>query len=138
VTYRPLGARIVAYVASACFVAMSVVVAVALPADVRAGVSPFQLATLLAIGIGALAVLHGIGRTRITTDDTGVRIVNGYRHHEFEWAEVISVELGRGGPWAVVNTAEGTAVQAMAIQSADGSRARAAVRSLRAELDAHS
>ncbi len=136
-TFRPIGARIIAYVAAACFVAMSVVIVVALPADVREGVSPAQLATLLAIGIAALGVLHGIGRTKVSTDDAGVHVLNGYRHHELEWAEVISVELGRGSPWAVIDTTDGTVVHVMAIQSADGTRARAAVRTLREELEAH-
>lgn len=137
-TYRPIGARIIAYVAAACCVAMTVVIAVALPPDVRDAVAPAQIITLLVIGIAALAVLHGIGRTRVSTDDAGVHILNGYRYHELEWAEVISVELGRGAPWAVIDTAEGKVVQVMAIQSADGTRARAAVRTLRAELEAHS
>lgn len=137
-TYRPIGALIIAYVAAACFVAMTIVIVVALPADVRDGVSAVQLATLLVIGIAALAVLHGIGRTKVSTDDTGVRVLNGYRHHELEWAEVISVELGSGAPWAVIDTTDGTVVKVMAIQTADGTRARAAVRALRAEIDAHS
>ena len=137
-TYRPIGARIIAYVAGACFVAMFVVVAVALPADVRDGITPAQFVTLVAVLLAALAVLHGIGRTRVTTDDAGVRIVNGYRHHELEWAEVIAIELRSGAPWAVIDTAEGTVVQVMAIQAADGARARKAVRGVRADLDAHS
>ena len=136
-TYRPIGARIIAYVACGCFVAMFAVVALALPPDVRDGISPAQAVTLFALLVGALAVLHGIGRTRVTTDETGVHILNGYRHHELVWAEVIGIQFGRGAPWAVVDTAEGTVVQLMAIQSADGSRARAAVRRIRAELDAH-
>lgn len=137
-TYRPIGARIIAYVAAGCFLAMFGVIAVVLPADVKDGISPAQLVTLLVILLGALGVLHGIGRTRVATDAVGVHILNGFRYHDLEWAEVIAIELGRGAPWAVIDTADGTVVQVMAIQAADGSRARDALRRIRAELDAHS
>ncbi|UPK73221.1 PH domain-containing protein [Nocardioidaceae bacterium SCSIO 66511] len=136
-TYRPIGARIVAYVASGCFLVMFLVITFALPADVRDSVTPPQLITLLAVFLGALAILHGIGRTRVRTDDQGVHILNGYRRYDLEWAEVISIELGRGAPWAMIDTTDGEAVAVMAIQSADGTRARAAVRRLRAEAAEH-
>ncbi|UYM05230.1 PH domain-containing protein [Solicola gregarius] len=137
-TYRPIGARIIAYVAVGCFAVMFVVIAAALPDEVRASISPPQLVTLLSVFIGALAVLHGIGRTRVRTDNTGLHILNGYRRHDLVWAEVISIELGRDAPWAVIDTTDGEAVSVMAIQAADGTRARAAVRRLRAEIADHS
>lgn len=138
VTYRPLGARIIAYVAAACCLAMFIVIAIALPAEVRDGISPGQLVTLLLILLGALAVLHGIGRTKVSSDSAGVHILNGFRRHDLEWAEVIAIEFGRGTPWAVIDTADGDVVKVMAIQSADGVRANKAVRRIRAELEAYS
>lgn len=137
-TYRPIGARIISYVSAACFMVVFAVITVALPAEVRDGIAPEQLVTLLAVFVAALVILHGIGRTRIRTDDTGVHILNGYRHHDLEWAEIISIQLGRGAPWAVADTTAGEAVSLMAIQSADGTRARAAVRRIRAEVAEHS
>lgn len=136
-TYRPIGARIIAYVAVGCFLVMFMVITFALPADVRESITPPQLVTLLSVFVAALAVLHGIGRTRVRTDDAGLHILNGYRRHDLEWAEVVSIELGRGAPWAVIDTTDGESVSVMAIQSADGTRARAAVRRLRSEVDEH-
>lgn len=137
-SFRPIGARIIAYVAIGCFCLMFGVIAVALPAEVRDGISLAQRVTLLMFFAAVFAVLHGIGRTRMRTDDAGLHILNGYRHHDLEWAEVISIEFGRGAPWAVIDTADGGVVQLMAIQSADGSRARAALQRVRVELAAHS
>ena len=137
-TYRPISALLVAAAAAASLVAMLVVVVVALPAEVRAQVSIAESVTLGIFLLAALAVLYGIGRTRVRTDDEGVHILNGYRHHDLTWAEVVNVGLGRGAPWAVLDTSHGTTVQLMAIQRADGERAVAAVRELRAQLDRRS
>jgi hypothetical protein len=137
-TYRPISALLVAAAAAASLVAMLVVVVVALPAAVRAQVSIAESVTLGIFLLAALAVLYGIGRTRVRTDDEGVHILNGYRHHDLTWAEVVNVGLGRGAPWAVLDTSHGTTVQLMAIQRADGERAVAAVRELRAQLDRRS
>ena len=59
-------------------------------------------------------------------------VVNGYRRHEYEWAEVLAVHLPPGAPWAVLDLADGTSAPAMGIQGSDGGRARRAVRELRA------
>jgi len=137
-TYRPFGALIVAAAASGCLLLMLVVIAVALPAQTRA---QFSLAEDVTMGIflaSALAVLYGIARTRVRIDDEGVHVLNGYRHHDLAWPEVVNVSLGRGAPWAVLDTTSGTTVQLMAIQRADGDRATAAVRELRAQVDRRS
>ena len=137
-TYRPISAMIVATAAAASLLAMLVAVAVALPAEVRAQFSIAEDVTMGIFLLAALAVLYGIARTRVRTDDEGVHILNGYRHHDLTWAEVVSVGLGRGAPWAVLDTSHGTTLQLMAIQRADGERAVAAVRELRAQLDRRS
>ncbi|HLK94810.1 MAG TPA: PH domain-containing protein [Nocardioidaceae bacterium] len=129
---------IVATAAAASLLAMLVAVAVALPAEVRAQFSIAEDVTMGIFLLAALAVLYGIARTRVRTDDEGVHILNGYRHHDLTWAEVVSVGLGRGAPWAVLDTSHGTTLQLMAIQRADGERAVAAVRELRAQLDRRS
>lgn len=133
-TYRPLAARVVAAVSAGSLLAVIVAVAVALPASVRAGFSLAQNLTLALVLGAALAVLFGIGRTRVRTDDRGIHVVNGYRRHDLSWAEAVQVSLGRGAPWAVLDTSAGNTLPLMAIQNADGERALLAVRRLRAEL----
>lgn len=136
-TYRPLAARVVAAASAGSLLAVLAVITVALPADVRAGFSLAQSVTLVLVLAAALAVLHGIGRTRVRTDEAGIHVLNGYRRHDLSWPEAVQVSLGRGAPWAVLDTSAGEAVQLMAIQRADGDRAVRAVRRLRAELREH-
>jgi hypothetical protein len=62
-------------------------------------------------------------------------IVNGYRRREFAWAQVVAVHLPPGAPWVTVDLADGSTVAAMGIQGSDGSRAKQAVRQLRATVD---
>ncbi len=137
-TYRPLGARVVATASAGSLLVLLVVIAAALPPAVRADFTLAQNVTLaLVLGV-ALVVLYGIARTRVRTDEQGIHVLNGYRHHELTWPEAVQINLGRGAPWAVLDTSDGRVVQLMAIQRSDGSRAVDAVRSLRAELVAHS
>jgi len=137
VTYRPLGARVVAYVSAGSLLVLLVAIAVALPPAVRADFTVAQNLTLALFLGSMLAVLFGIARTRVRTDEHGIHVLNGYRHHELDWAEAVQVNLGRGAPWAVLDTSDGRVVQLMAIQRSDGARAVSAVRALRAELVAH-
>ena len=136
-TYRPLGALVVAAVSAGCLLTMLVVVLVALPASVRGQFTLFQDVTMTFFLAAALAALFGIARTRVSTDDDGIHVLNGYRRHDLSWAEAVQVSLGRGAPWAVLDTSDGTTVQLMAIQRADGERAVDAVRALRTQLARH-
>lgn len=137
VIYRPLGARIVAVVAGVCLVGITGVLWVAMAPDVRATFTWLQTVTLLLFLAGALAVLFGIARTQVCADAAGLRILNGYRSHYLYWAQVVSITLPRGAPWAVVDAADGSAVAMMAVQGSDGARARTAVGELRARAAAH-
>ncbi len=138
VTYRPLGARVVAVVASGCLVGIMGVLWAAMAPDVRATFTPLQTATLVLFLAGVLAVLFGIARTRVRADAAGLSIRNGYRSHQLTWAEVVSISLPRGAPWAVIDAADGSVVAVMAVQGSDGERARTAVGELRTRVAAHS
>jgi alpha-beta hydrolase superfamily lysophospholipase len=70
-------------------------------------------------------------RCRVTASDRGVVLVNGFRRHSYEWPEVVAVHMPRGAPFATLDLADGTSIQALGIQSSDGDRARAAVVQLR-------
>jgi len=109
----------------------------ALPARIRSAFNPLEVVTLLLFLLGVLTVLYGIARTRLDVDATGLHVTNGYRRHDLEWAEAVAIHLGRGAPWAVVDTSDGRIVKVMALQSADGPRARAATVWVRERIDAH-
>lgn len=136
-TYRPVGIRIAAAAAGTGLAVIGVVVAVVLPASVRTTFTPEQVVTIVLAALGMVAVLHGLGRSSVRTDDAGVVVVNGYRTHRVAWEQIDSIGLGRGAPWAVLERTDGDPVMVMAVQNADGARARVALATLRDELAAH-
>jgi hypothetical protein len=108
---------------------------VAIGPDVRARVDVFQRVTFVLVAAMAVAIAWALVRCRVTATDRGLEVVNGFRRRAYEWAEVVSVNLPRGAPFATLDLADGTTTQALGIQSADGDRARDAVRQLRLLLD---
>ena len=60
------------------------------------------------------------------------------RRRRVDWAEIVAVRLGPDDPWVYLDLADGTALAAMGIQSADGDRARAAATELAALVAARS
>lgn len=117
--------------------ALAVTVWIALGPEVRAKFTLFQKGTLVFLGLLALGVWFALMRSRVTVTETGVVVVNGYRARDFEWPEVISVNMRRGAPWAALDLSDGTSLSVLAIQASDGSRAIAAVRELRRLIDEH-
>lgn len=125
VTYRPVGARIVAYGSSVALVVVTIVIGVALPSDIEFTVP--ELITL-ALTLGAmLAVLHGIGRSYVRADDTGLEILNGYRRHHIPWDRMKGISMNTGAPWPTLVLKDDDRVLLFAIQGSDGATARAAV-----------
>lgn len=117
--------------------ALTLTVWIALGPDIRAKFTPFQKGTLVFLGLLALGVWFALMRSRLTVAESGVVVVNGYRTRDFEWSEVISVNMRRGAPWAALDLADGTSLSVLAIQSSDGTRAAGAVRELRRLIDGH-
>lgn len=134
-TWRPLGVRL----ASAFFGGLLLVVCVsgwiAVGPDVRGRVTPYQQVTLLLFGVAFAAVLWALIRCRVTASEEGLLLVNGFRRHSYEWPELLAVHMPRGAPFATLDLADGTSIQALGIQSSDGDRARIAVAQLRMLLE---
>jgi hypothetical protein len=134
-TWRPLGVRL----ASAFFGSLLLIVCVAgwvaVGPEVRGRVTPYQQLTVVLIGAAFGAVLWGLIRCRVTASRQGVVLVNGYRRHHYEWPEMLAVYMPRGAPFATLDLADGTSIQALGIQSSDGDRAKIAVLQLRLLLE---
>lgn len=134
-TWRPLGVRI----AVLGFGLMLVVVCAAawfgFDASVRDRFSLLQRLTLVLFGAGFAVCGWALGRARVTADDTGLVVVNGFRTRRLAWEEVIAIHLPEGAPWATLDLADGTTISAMAFQGSDGGRAVHGVRAVRALLD---
>ncbi|HEX4190071.1 MAG TPA: PH domain-containing protein [Marmoricola sp.] len=130
-TWRPFGARMMGTVLGVMLVALTATAWIAMGAKDRAQFTGFQLGTLVFLGLIALGVWFALMRSRVTVASGGVVVVNGYRRRDFAWAEIVSVNLRRGAPWAGLDLSDGTSISALAIQSSDGDRAIRAVQDLR-------
>ena len=133
-TWRPLGVRIAA---TGLFGMLALVVAFAwfsFDAETRGAFTPFQIGTLVALGLLAVSLGFALARSRVVAEPDRLVVVNGYRRREFEYAAVVEAHLPPGAPWVTLDLDDGTTVSAMGIQGSDGARAQTALRELRAVL----
>lgn len=135
VTWRPLGPRIAGAAAGGALVVITAFLWFGFDEETRASVTPFQRGTVGAMGLLGFACLHALIRSRVQASEDRLVVVNGYRRHEYEWAEVVAVHLAPGAPWVTLDLADGSTASAMGIQGSDGVRARTAFRQLRALVD---
>ena len=103
--------------------------------ETRASVTPFQRGTVVFLGLIGFSAPLCADPVRVDAEIDRLIVVNGYRRHEFEWAEIVGVHLPPGAPWVTLDLADGNTASAMGIQGSDGERARTAVRALRALVD---
>jgi hypothetical protein len=137
-TWRPYGVRVAGAVLGGLLLVLVVVVWLALGDDLRARFTLFQRATLVGFGVLGGTALHAMMRSRVSADEQGITVVNGYRTRVFEWSQVVGVNLRRGAPWAGMDLSDGTSISMLAIQGSDGPRAVRAVRELRGLVAANS
>ena len=137
---KPRRASITARLSAAAVAGVFVVIAVLLGGH-GPGATPFSLPSQL--GVAAIGILGGAAilvftRPRVHADEHGVRIRNLMpTPHIVTWDEVVGVRFGGGEPWAFLLLADGDEAPMLAIQTTDGERAEAAVRTLRDLHDAH-
>ncbi len=133
-TWRPLGARVVAALAAVVLVATMVFFWLLLPASVQDRFSALQRVTLIAFFAAMVVALYALIRTSARAEVGGLTIVNGYKTWRFAWAEIVRVSFNANRPWALLDLADGGTVVVMAIQYADGARARQSARELAAVI----
>jgi len=137
-TWRPYGARLVGTALGVMLLALVLTVWIALGAETRAKFTGFQKGTLVFLGLIALAVWFALMRSRVSADARGVTVVNGYRRRDFDWSQLVAVNLRRGAPWAGIDLSDGTSISALGIQGSDGQRAKQAVVDLRRLIEENS
>lgn len=130
-TWRPFGARVAGALLGGMVVVLAVAVWVSWGSDVRSRFTLFQRSTLVVMGLIGFSVLYALMRSRVSVDDRGVTVVNGYRRRSYEWSQVVAVNLRRGAPWAGMDLSDGTSISMVGIQGSDGQRAIRAVQELR-------
>lgn len=99
------------------------------------GFTPGGRATLMMVGVLALAICHLEARVRLVAGPRTLTVVNHLRTRTVEWAEVVGVSFPMGDPWAHLDLADGTTLDTMALQRADGRRAVAAAHRLARLVD---
>ncbi|MGA8846436.1 MAG: PH domain-containing protein [Nocardioides sp.] len=134
-TWRPLGPRIAGAVAGGVLFFMITLLWIGFDDETRAAVTPFQRGTAIAMFLLGFASLHALIRSKVEAHPDRLVVINGYRRHEYAWAEIIAVRLNPGAPWVSLDLADGTSASALGIQGSDGARAKTAVRQLRLLLD---
>jgi hypothetical protein len=136
-TWRALGVRIALWIFGGGLIAVVAAVWLLLDPEIRAQFTMLERATLVLIGLMLFTAYYGLMRSRVTATSGGLTVVNGYRKRTYEWSQVIGVSLRRGAPWGTVDLSDGTTVSMMGVQGSDGTRARRAVREIRAAIAAN-
>lgn len=134
-TWRPLGVRLAGVIFGGALLIVCAFAWFAFDEETRAKFTTFQRGTLVFLGLLFFTAGFAMTRSRVVAEIDRLVVVNGYRRHEYEWAEVLAVHLPPGAPWVVLDLADGTSQPAMGIQGSDGGRARRAVAELRLLLD---
>lgn len=130
-TWRPLGVRLAGIVFGGMLLAVCAFAWFAFDDETRAKFTPFQRGTVVFVGLLFFSAGFAMARSRVVAEVDRLVVVNGYRRHEYEWAEVLAVHLPPGAPWAVLDLSDGSSQSAMGIQGSDGGRAQRAVAELR-------
>jgi hypothetical protein len=136
-TWRPLGVRVALLVVGTLLTVLLIAVWIGIGADVRRQFSTYQRVTMVIIALLLFVTYYALVRCKVVATETGLTIVNGYRTRRFAWSQLIQMSLPRGAPWATLDLSDGTSVSVMGIQGSDGTRARRAVREVRACIAAH-
>jgi PH (Pleckstrin Homology) domain-containing protein len=135
----PRRLRLITALAAAGLVVAMTVVAVLLKSSTT-GVVAFRTSDQVAmVGLG-LAMGAGVllvGRSRVDADAEGLRVRNVVVNHQVPWSAVRAVRFNEHSPWAALLLVNDDELAVSAVQAADGERALAAVRGLRALLADH-
>src|SRR4051794_1698597 len=129
-TWRPRFGPLVAIGMAVLLVAAGLGMWFGLPAEARAAFNWLETLTLTLVLLAVVWGLYRLARMRVRADEHGLTVVNLVRTRRLEWAQVLKVNLRAGDPWVQLDVDDGTTVSVMAIQTADGERARVAAHEL--------
>lgn len=131
-TFRPGGARVVAYAVAVIMLALTGIIAFALPDEIY--FTTAETITMWLLIVAVLVLLHGVGRSFVRATDEGVEVLNGYRRRMVPWGDIEGFAMNTGAPWPTLVTKDDERVNLFAIQGSDGRYAREAVTYLRGRL----
>ncbi|ROS74511.1 PH domain-containing protein [Cellulomonas sp. PhB143] len=94
-------------------------------------------ASLVVFGLVVVLILWRVGGVRADVDREGITVRNVARTERYEWTQVVAVRFGADQPWLRLDLSDGQTVAVVAVQQADGDRARAEAGRLAALAQAH-
>lgn len=135
---RPRAARLVCLPLAAASLAMMVGLAVGLPALTGVELGAGDRIGFVTMGVLIAWFLLREAGVRADPDAEGLLVRNLVRSRRLAWAEIVSVRFGPDRPWVLLDLADGDTLAVMAVQRADGDRARAEARRLATLVSLHS
>jgi hypothetical protein len=131
---RPVRLRRVAVGAAVVVVVLFAVIAALLGHTSSEGVvfGPGDQVAMVLLGLLVAGGVLLLARPAVTADLEGVRVRNVFTTRDVPWEVVRTVSFPDGSPWAVLDLADDDQISVLAVQAADGQRAVATVRALRA------
>ena len=119
---RPRAGRVVAHVVAVAWALLTLALATGFPARLPGSGIADSVGFLL-VGVAGVVLLVRLGGVAVLPSETGLLVRNVVGRRSLDWAEVVDVRFGRHSTWGRLNLADGTSMQTMGIQSADGARA---------------
>jgi Bacterial PH domain len=89
------------------------------------GAKTFDRVAFLGCAVVATVAIHRLADVRAVATAEGLTVVNWARRRRLGWVEIVGVRLAPGDPWLQLDVSDGTTLAVMAIQAADGARAKA-------------
>ena len=98
-TWRPFGVRMAGALFGGLLLVVCAVAWFSFDDETRARFSLFQRGTLAFLGLMFFSAGFAMARSRVVAETDRLVVVNGYRTHVYEWAEVLAIHLPPGAPW---------------------------------------
>lgn len=136
--FRPRAARLVCLPLAALSLAMMAALGFGLPALTGVRLGAGDRIGFVALGVAMAWFLLREAGVRADPDDDALAVRNLVRRRRLAWAEIVSVRFGPDRPWVLLDLADGDTLPVMAVQRADGDRARAEARRLATLVAVHS
>jgi hypothetical protein len=119
---RPRAGRVVAYAVAVAWALLTLALATGFPARVP-GAGLADSVGFAVIGVAGVVLLLRLGGVAVLPSEAGIEVRNVVGRRTLDWAEVVDVRFGPHSTWGRLNLSDGTSLQMMGIQSADGGRA---------------
>ncbi|WP_130013839.1 PH domain-containing protein [Serinicoccus sediminis] len=137
--FRPVTGARVARAAAIASVVVFGLIAVLGPSYAGSGaaMSVLNRAFIAGFGLAMGAFLWRYALIRAVPSPSGLLVVNLVQRHQLDWAQVVNVGFSGGSPWVVLELDDTDELAVMAIQRADGARARREAARLAALVEHH-